>query len=698
MRHVTSCRAVDGRDHAETQGLLGNCSGGPCVYPGMAFAPEPPSWQRCDRGAAGPDGSGCIGRAVAPHTECLAHLSDAQSEAYFASLAPGSRVDHPGTTFDAALLGRLLNAVRDPETGRPRLSTAGFARATFEGYADFGLACFEGNAIFDAARFKGVAGFGTVTFGQHAGFESTFFEGDARFGSARFEANADFRSASFTRSGWFESAVFIGPAGFGGSRTLFGGPAGFASAEFRDKAEFSWANFSSSVTFCSATFKGDARFESTKFLSAVTFDSATFEMYTEFNSAEFTGEAGFHATNFVGSAWFESSVFRQIVSFGSAAFRSDARFGSARFAEQVTFASAVFEGGTGFESTTLSGDADFSSATFTRTSHLGPLTCEGDMVLTRAVFKAPVTLAITARHLVCRRTRWTSMTALRLRRTTLDFTNAVFEQPLSVSAVPGPGDPPVRVVSLHGVDAAHLVLADVDLSRCPFTGIVHLDQLKLEGICSFAEVPAGTHWQRWLPVRFTPRRTLVEEHRWRACRPGAADGWTRDESAVGKSRPMALAAVYRALRKSFEDSKNEPGAADFYYGEMEMRRHAEETPRAERGLLTAYWALSGYGLRASRAVGWLLLAMAGTVLAMTLWGTPTQSGGATSAHGPGTPSTYDPGNRFDRSLRVVVNSVVFRSSGQDLTTAGAYIEMGARLTEPFLLGLAVLALRGRVKR
>lgn len=54
--------------------------------------------------------------------------------------------------------------------------------------------------------------------------------------------------------------------------------------------------------------------------------------------------------------------------------------------------------------------------------------------------------------------------------------------------------------------------------------------------------------------------------------------------------------------------------------------------------------------------------------------------------------------RFERALNVTVNSVVFRSSGQDLTTAGTYIEMASRVTEPILLGLAVLAVRGRVKR
>jgi hypothetical protein len=42
--------------------------------------------------------------------------------------------------------------------------------------------------------------------------------------------------------------------------------------------------------------------------------------------------------------------------------------------------------------------------------------------------------------------------------------------------------------------------------------------------------------------------------------------------------------------------------------------------------------------------------------------------------------------------------VAFRSSGQKLTTPGTYIEMTSRFLEPALLGLAALAVRGRVKR
>jgi hypothetical protein len=149
---------------------------------------------------------------------------------------------------------------------------------------------------------------------------------------------------------------------------------------------------------------------------------------------------------------------------------------------------------------------------------------------------------------------------------------------------------------------------------------------------------------------------------------------------------------------------------------MEMRRHDRGTPRSERGLLTLYWAVSGYGLRASRALAWLLLAVTVTMLVMMLWGIPQEDPKPVSAGSlrgqeiilnTDTPDPVNPEGplherlsteRFEKSLRVVINSVVFRSSGQDLTTTGTYAEMISRLTEPVLVGLAVLAVRARVRR
>jgi hypothetical protein len=385
-----------------------------------------------------------------------------------------------------------------------------------------------------------------------------------------------------------------------------------------------------------------------------------------------------------------------------------------------------------FGSATFEGGAVFGSATFVEAGWFGPLVCAGRVVLSGAVFGGPVTLSFAARRLECRRTRWSSTAEIRLRYATVDFAHAVFEYPLTITAEPDPfmltdgrqlaedpfpsaPDPGVRVASLRGVDAAHLVLADLDLSGCLFAGTVHLDQLRLEGACIFDTAPPAVHWRRWAPVRFTERRVLAEEHHWRASQPGAVRGWNVAVLGAGRTGPLQLAPVYRALRKAFEDGKHEPGAADFYYGEMEMRRHADDIPRSERGLLTAYWALSGYGLRASRALAWLGATMLLTIVLLMAFGlaqdTPKQTATGTVPAGGGKVTFEidkdDPqnptgnrftGKRFEKALNVTLNSVVFRSSGQDLTTAGTYIEMTSRLTEPVLLGLAVLAVRNRVKR
>ncbi|MFD9040851.1 pentapeptide repeat-containing protein [Streptomyces bottropensis] len=590
------------------------------THPSPEPSLSPPGWAHCGHGTTPEDPVGCRGIHVPGHTACLAHLVDADRDAYLAGLTPGTDIDHRGTPFTGPLLDALLTALRDPATGHPRLGGAGFGSATF-----------QSGARFTSATFQGVAGFGSAIFQGDAGFGSAIFQGDARFGSATFQGVA-----------WFKSATFQGDAGF-----------------------------------TSATFQADAYFESATFQGVAGFKLATFQGVAEFRSATFQGDAGFKSATFHRDAFFELAVFAGTVS-------------------------------------------------------LGPLVCARLVKLSEAVFSGPVTLSLAARRLECQRTRWSSTAELRLRYATVDFAHAVFEYPLTIAAEADPfklpdrrlvteqaiadaPDATVRIRSLRGVDAAHLVLADVDLSGCLFTGTVHLDQLRLEGTCSFDKVPPRTHWRRWRPVRFTQRRTLAEEHHWRASQLTAVPGWNVGVLHAEHVRPAQLAPVYRALRKAFEDSKNEPGAADFYYGEMEMRRHDHTATRAERGLLHGYWMLAGYGLRASRALGWLAAAMLITIVLLMGFGLPKDSPKqeATGTVPPGGGKVTfeidkaDPqnptrdrftGERFEKALNITLNSVVFRSSGQDLTTNGTYIEMASRVTEPILLGLAVVAVRNRVKR
>ncbi|MFB8382726.1 pentapeptide repeat-containing protein [Streptomyces rubiginosohelvolus] len=637
---------------------------------------EPPRWPHCAHGAdPAADSVGCRGIQVPGHTACLAHLTSTDLDAYLTGLTPGDSIDHRGTTFTEPLLLALLNALRDPATGIVRLGNAACNWATFEGDALFGSATFEGDALFGAATF----------------------EGGALFGAATFKSRAQFGSATFKSGAWFGSATF-----------------------------------ESDARFSSATFKNRAQFESVTFESRAQFESATFEGGAWFGSASFKSTAWFGRATFKRIARFEKATFRKGAQFASATFEGIAGFVSATFKGRAMFGGATFEGRAAFESATFEDDAWFKSTTFATADRFGPLVCAGRIMLSGSAFGGPVTLLFAARRLECRRTFWSATAEIRLRYATVDFAHAVFEYPLTIASaldplvltdgselaetvLAGAPGPDVRVVSLRGVDAAHLVLADVDLSGCLFTGTVHLDQLRLEGACTFDTAPSSVRWRRWPPVRFTDRRVLAEEHHWRASQPGAVQGWNVAVLGAGRAGPLQLAPVYRALRKAFEDGKHEPGAADFYYGEMEMRRHAGDIPRSERGLLTAYWALSGYGLRASRALAWLGAGMLVTIVLLMAFGlaqdTPNQTATGTVPAGGGKVTFEidkdDPqnptgdrftGERFEKALNVTLNSVVFRSSGQDLTTAGTYIEMTSRLTEPVLLGLAVLAVRNRVKR
>ena len=249
----------------------------------------------------------------------------------------------------------------------------------------------------------------------------------------------------------------------------------------------------------------------------------------------------------------------------------------------------------------------------------------------------------------------------------------------------------MRLVSLRRADVAELTCTDVDLSACRFAGVHHLDALRIEGTSQFSRPPSPRLWPpsqwRW----WSAPRVLAEEIDYRVSQQRADgtpkwSGWEpldADSSDRGEPvSPARLAGLYRALRKSREDAKDEPGAADFYYGEMEMRRHDAERSRAERWIIAAYWALAGYGLRASRAY----VALAIVLIAATgiLW-----SAGFVSAL-----------PLVDAALYAIGSATPI--GGVDppraLTTVGEAIRLVLRFTGPLLVGFALIALRGRVKR
>jgi hypothetical protein len=655
-----------------------------------------------------------------------------------------------------------------------------FFEATFKGDTWFGEATFEGTAGFDEATFEGTAGFYGATFRDHAGFREATFKGDARFYDATFKGDAGFDEATFERDAQFDGATFKGDARFGGA--TFKGDTGFRGATFKGDARFHEATFEAAVGFngatfeaavgfrratfkghagfFEATFKGDARFYGATFEGTVGFDRATFERNAGFDEATFKGAAGFGAATFKGTVGFGGATFKGDAGFRGATFESTAGFPEATFERIVGFDGATFEGAAGFHRATFKRDAGFDraafkdsagfdGATFEQAREIGPLLAK-QLVLDEAVFHERVQLDVAAAALSAQRAQFPAGVQFRLRWASVVLDDANLAAPAILAGVaepfpelgddeqntlrgwalpPGPlaqqGRP--QLVSLCRADVAGLRVANVDLRPCRFVGAHNLDRLRIEGEPLFARAPG---WWR------TRRKTLAEEQHWRAGRSGRwrPRGWypqaCQPPAIPGVQpppmlAPVQVAALYRELRKGREDAKDEPGAADFYYGEMEMRRRAQHeqaqherrrghwdtwaAARAEHAVVWLYWLLSGYALRAWRALAALTVVVLAAAVAFAFWGFPAsapsfrpvgvgRSGALVYQQRPAEPP---PGvGRLPAAVRFSARSATALLRGPDraLTPLGEWLEIGLRFLGPVLLGLAVLSVRGRVRR
>jgi hypothetical protein len=259
-------------------------------------------------------------------------------------------------------------------------------------------------------------------------------------------------------------------------------------------------------------------------------------------------------------------------------------------------------------------------------------------------------------------------------------------------------EPRPRLITLRGAQVAALSLSDVDLRACRFFGAHGLQSLSVEASCEWAQTPG---FRRVGLRRYIRRETIAEEHHsrddpndpWNDGSTQAPD-WLADRDGREESlEPRQLAGLYRALRKAREDNKDQAGAGDLYYGEMEMRRHARMRERklrsdvrcrSDHAVLVAYWLACGYGLRASRAFIALLVLVVVASLGLQAWG-----------------FTTDP--PYPRALLYAIEGTssllrVPNAAGLEMTYAGERIQIVLRLLGPLLIGLALLAVRARVKR
>ena len=272
----------------------------------------------------------------------------------------------------------------------------------------------------------------------------------------------------------------------------------------------------------------------------------------------------------------------------------------------------------------------------------------------------------------------------------LEFKNLNVKSSLRVSGKPNNLKQPL-VMDLQGADVGMMTFSHVDMSCCLFNGSHNLSEAVIESTVIFAQAPS---WWR------SKRRCIAEEYAWRnsSGRPFSLD-WKlpgtrlatapKTDPVPGQADPIVLpvispsqiAGIYRGLRRSFEGKSDEPGAADFYYGEMEMRRHDKERTLPERWIIFFYWTLSGYGLRASRAIIAYILLMLVGAYAMISFGFQESC------------KTFLDGLAY--SVRSTIPGL---QNNMDLTLYGKFIEPLIKILGAFLFALTVLAIRARVKR
>lgn len=446
-------------------------------------------------------------------------------------------------------------------------------------------------------------------------------------------------------------------------------------------ADFTNAVFEHGLRLKGVTFTGDSRFDRAS-SSDFFLDNATFTGNAGFRKLT-AGNLSIRDTSFGRYASFDSlilgsAVFRDVKFNAEARFRSIERAApivmrSVHFAaaasfqgstlRQISFPGCVFHGPLQTKKLRVDEELSFRGARFIDTRSLD--LCAGARVgLRDASFARPLSMTVKSPELDARGTCFEQGADIALKPgSRAVFSTAAFGEASLITTSGEKDGPPARIDELDGARVGRLTLQSLDISECSFANLHRLDDVLISGRGQLALAPGA--------VRGTYRREILADEV--ALKAGPSN--------ERPQRATAIADTYRAMRKAREASHDYPGAADFYYGEMEMRRTAADN-RVERAILTLYWLFSGYGMRAGRAT----VSYAAAVLLLSV---------GFQAVGFVRP----PGFWQTVAWTLTASISLTRSTEAiDLSTAGMYLNVVARLLGPALIGLAVLSLRSHVRR
>ncbi|REE99213.1 pentapeptide repeat-containing protein [Thermomonospora umbrina] len=435
---------------------------------------------------------------------------------------------------------------------------------------------------------------------------------------------------------------------------------------------------------------------------AADFRDRVFDTPAIFTDCVFTERPDFSGAVFKARVFFTRAVFERGVDFHETTFEKFANFEDVAVTGDARFTGAVFETGLLLEHAEIDGVLRLDRVQFHETRLMGPLRAK-EIDFRLVVFHRRARLEFVTGLVRCERASFYGGVQFQLDGADIILKDSELGPASRVATYTAererygrPARRP-RLVTVSGTDVATLSISRADLSACKLMHAHNLDLLRVRTDDAFGLTPRR--------LRLARREVIGDEVRWRAEHGGgrrARERWRPPVDWPDVEAPQLAGEVvktYRALRKGREDSGDGPGAADFYYGEMEMRRlgsgrlsREQWRNRSLRGwtaatgeyvLLSLYWLVSGYGLRAWRSFTALAVVVALAAAGFMTWGFPAKV-------------KMDYGDSFRFTLRAATS--LLRGTEAQLTPTGEWIELVLRFLGPVLLGLGVLAVRGRVRR
>jgi len=350
-------------------------------------------------------------------------------------------------------------------------------------------------------------------------------------------------------------------------RFFFPSKIDFSTKKFQN-ADFTDSLFSLSVSFAACKFEGTSKFCATQCLSSFDIQGALFSGDADFSNIVFLGDSDFFQVRFKRSALFDNARFDEEI---REKYQDEpdpgAQFKEAAFEKKAIFSSAFFGIG-----------ADFSSAAFL-----------GDVNFSKTKFQSLVTFS---------RTKFEGLAEFKGvdcgQNVSLNFSGSSFKG-RTIFAAKGENERLPNEEESLAFENVEIDLTDVDFSDKSKVSFRHADLSKTKLL--HTEVKGiefvGVRWAQ------------VHDYTWPRgrARNGVFDEILHNQQrSDGKTYSAPVEALYRGLKKNYEERQYHSMSGDFHYGEKEMRRHSPQLRQSHKRLLWIYRVLGGYGESLKRPV------------------------------------------------------------------------------------------------